>query len=336
MAGEPTPRSLRSRLLTAAKVVFGLVLVYFIYRALATGFTTSGFSKLSFSWPHLVASWVALLGYYAVFVGGLALVFRALGVPTSYRDTFKLSFSANLGKYLPGGFWPVAGRVSMGPKAGVPRRVALVSTIVESAVSVTGGTLLFLLAVALGAPVPGSLPTWPFAVLAAGIVVALHPALFGRLIALGMRLAKVEGEAPRLTFPATLGLVVYYMGVWTVSGVALWTFTRSLVPDTGAGPLVYGPYYAAAAVMGLLVLFVPGGIGVREGMLLFLLSPLIGRPQAAVVSVAARVWTTLLELVCSSIALALPYLHEGLEGPEDAEALRDDAEGPAAGDAEAT
>ena len=54
-----------------------------------------------------------------------------------------------------------------------------------------------------------------------------------------------------------------------------------------------------------LALFAPGGLGVREGIYLLVLSPVIGAEKTAIVVVALRLAQTLLELLLAAIGLWL-------------------------------
>jgi hypothetical protein len=208
----------------------------------------------------------------------------------------------------------------MARSVGVDRHAALVASVIESAVSVTGGLLLFVTATLLGSPLPGSVPRWPMWVLMVAIFGALQPQVFRRVIALGMRLLKVEGETPHLSFRATVGLVAYYACIWVVAGAAFRLFVLSLTPQPGADWLAYAGYYAAASIGGLLVLFAPAGLGVREGFLVLLIGPLLagGAGTAWIVAFAARVWSSAAELVLSAIAVAMPYAGVGLDGGDAA------------------
>jgi uncharacterized membrane protein YbhN (UPF0104 family) len=310
-----------------AQTLLAAAVVYFVWRAVSTQLATSRFLELHFSPLYLVAAWVVLACYYLLFAGGLALVIRSLGYRPRYRDVFKLSFATNLGKYLPGGIWQVAGKVALARQAGVEPHAALVAAVVESAVSVTGGLLLFLGTTLGGAPFPAGVPEWPLWAIIVAILVALQPGIFARVVALGMRLLKIEGEPPHLTFGQIVALVAYYAAIWLVAGGAFWLFTRSLTPDPGAGWLAYCGYYAAGAIGGLLVLFAPAGLGVREGFLVLLMRDVVagGVATAWIVAFAARVWSTAMELALSGVAVAMPFSEPG--GPADAQA----ADGPDAG-----
>jgi uncharacterized membrane protein YbhN (UPF0104 family) len=303
-----------------AQALVAVLVIYFVYRSVSTQIEQSRFLELHFTLGYLLAAWVAIAAYYLLFAGGLMLVIRALGYRPRYRDIFKLSFAANLGKYLPGGVWQVAGKVAMARQAGVDRHAALVASVVESAVSVTGGLLLFLSTTLLGAPFPAGVPKWPLYALMVGIFAALQPQIFARVVALAMRLLKIDGDPPHLKFRQIVALVLYYSAIWVVAGAAFWFFTRSLTSDPGASVFAYAGYYAAAMVGGLLVLFVPAGLGVREGFLVTLVGAVVsgGVATAWIVALAARVWSVAMELVLSGVAVTMPFSGPGLADDDQA------------------
>ncbi len=283
------------------------IVAFFIWRSLRVGLQESGFVGLDFQPLVLLLSVVVLLFYYLLFVGGFWLLLRGLGEKPYFRDAFKLSFVSNVGKYLPGGIWPVASRMALAPRAGVRRHTMLVASALESAVSVTGGALLFLVALLFGAKSPNQAPVWTALgiLIAAGIL--LHPAVLRAVVGWSMRLLGIEGDPPYLSPTTAAGLVLYYSLTWLVGGIGFYTFTRALFVDVGASPLAYAGYFAASAIVGLLVLFAPGGIGAREGAMLLLMSGPLGAANAAVVALASRVWTSLTELSLSGLAVLLPY-----------------------------
>jgi hypothetical protein len=71
-------------------------------------------------------------------------------------------------------------------------------------------------------------------------------------------------------------------------------------------PLLGLSVFPAAYLLGYLALFAPAGVGVREGFLIAFLHPILG-PVGAFLAVAARLWTTLVELV-PALALAGSYV----------------------------
>ena len=67
-------------------------------------------------------------------------------------------------------------------------------------------------------------------------------------------------------------------------------------------------------VLGLLALFAPGGVGVRELVLIGLLAPFLGSGGAVAVSLASRVLLTLLE--AAAALLTFPLRHRPQESAQ--------------------
>jgi hypothetical protein len=92
---------------------------------------------------------------------------------------------------------------------------------------------------------------------------------------------------------------------WCVYGFAFWALGRGLglppaLPLTDAAGV-----FALGYILGLLALFAPGGIGVREGVFYVLLTPYLGSGGALALSVASRLELTVTEAVAGLGALAL-------------------------------
>ena len=59
--------------------------------------------------------------------------------------------------------------------------------------------------------------------------------------------------------------------------------------------------FSLSSVIGILALFAPSGLGVREGILAIFLNQVMPTSVALVVSVASRLWITIAELVAAGI-----------------------------------
>ena len=85
-------------------------------------------------------------------------------------------------------------------------------------------------------------------------------------------------------------------GQWLFAGLALWLMTDAVVDV----PISRLPLFIASAALAMTVSyltpFAPGGIGIREGLYLLTLGPLVG-PTTAVVVVAMRVIQTVIEIL---------------------------------------
>lgn len=72
--------------------------------------------------------------------------------------------------------------------------------------------------------------------------------------------------------------------------------------------LPLGSIYVLAGAIGILAIFVPSGLGVREGVIVFLASPIIGAADAIIAAVLARLLSVLSDGMVVLIYLALQFL----------------------------
>ena len=248
-------------------------------------------------WGVLTLSCVVLAAGYAASGWIWGRMVRDLGGPDlGIADAVRIYMVSNLGRYVPGKLWQIAGMALLARARGVSPPVATAAAVIGQAVALAGATLVGLLVVLSGSTV---LQEWTVPmVAAAGAVIALVtvPALFRPLVRLWLRL--VPGDAPaEVPVGALEGLrwLSLYTLNWAGYALAFWLLVRGFFP-TGALLLV-GPAFAAAYVLGYLALFAPAGLGVREGFLVAFLSPTLGTGGAAFAAVASRVWTTVVEVV---------------------------------------
>ncbi|OLB13680.1 MAG: hypothetical protein AUH07_05805 [Gemmatimonadetes bacterium 13_2_20CM_70_9] len=82
---------------------------------------------------------------------------------------------------------------------------------------------------------------------------------------------------------------------WVTYGIAFWLLARGLgLPPTLPLATATG-VFALGYILGLLALFAPGGVGVRELVFIGLLTPALGSGGAVALSVGSRVLLTLTE-----------------------------------------
>lgn len=249
------------------------------------------------NWALFVLSAVLLLlGFLASSLLWGRMV-EVLGGPRLGRiEACRIYFTANLGRYVPGKVWQLAGLAYLARDAGVAVSTATAAAVLVQATSLGGATL-----VGAGALVGPARPwsgwgPWAAGFLVLALGVALLPPVFRRGMALWFRLA--GREAPDAFRPdATFGLrwIGLFAGNWILYGGAFWLLASSF--GVGEPFVVLAPAFAAAYVLGYLMIFAPAGLGVREGFLIAFLEPGLGAGAAAALAVVARLWITALELI---------------------------------------
>jgi uncharacterized membrane protein YbhN (UPF0104 family) len=93
-------------------------------------------------------------------------------------------------------------------------------------------------------------------------------------------------------------LLVFYAGTWVLGGFALWLLLRSVGAHPEPVTIVYlGGTAAVGAIVAVLFVFAPSGIGVREASMYGLLLAVATPGQALGAVALNRVALTLVELL---------------------------------------
>ncbi len=230
---------------------------------------------------------------------------RALGHPLSVVDALCIHFFSQVGKYLPGRVLLVVGKVMLATRQGLPVQAVTASVLYEQAFFLMSGALSALVFTGLAsADLIGLNRPIVLAVCFAGFAL-LHPAAMGQIIR-GVRWASRSDLAvPALSYGATLRLLVGYCLPWFLSCCAFFVFVTSFTPIE----LRAFPDMAAAVVLstilGLVSLFAPAGLGVREAALTALLSVYFPLPVSVAIALGFRLATTLTDGMALVCAIAL-------------------------------
>jgi len=253
---------------------------------------------------ELVFACILLAAYYLLFVVGWMWILAAMRIRTSYRVALGAEMVSMLAKYIPGGVWTPAARVVAMRRAGITDTpVVLASILMEAALSALAGIIVFV--ISLRGVESVDAPLVPLFALALVCIVPLHPRIFPRFAA---RLLRPFGASavPALRLRTVLGLVLFYSFTWIVGGAALFFLLRSVGgdPDLVSIPFLGGTS-AVGAIVAVLSVFAPSGLGVREASMYGLLLAVVSDGVALGATVLNRVAITLVEaLLLAGAALA--------------------------------
>lgn len=308
----------KNSLLRAAMILAGACAVLYFVRALV--FAIGDFSDVgSPPRPRRAAlSFLLLLSTYFLTIEVWRAIVRRFGVPLRFRDAVRLWSFSNLGRYVPGKVWQVVGVAALGKRHGItPAKAGGISFVSLGLMIGTGAMLgaLFL---------PGSGANGialRVLALVSGAALVL-PALFPRILPwIANRMPVKWGGGKRIEPPSRaflLSVTFAFAVLWMLQGLSFFLLATSWTDLSWREyPRVAGAY-AVSYVAGLLALFAPGGIGVREGLLGFALEPLASRglPLRLAV-VGSRVVGIAAELVVLIFAIAI--------GPSKRDGESDDA-----------
>ncbi len=285
----------RRRAWIAAQLLFVVALVVFLAFALEDTWADAGPRLRDADVGDLLIATGLVGAYYCLFVIGWQWILRALDVRVTYDVALQAEMASMLAKYVPGGIWTPAARVVWLRKAGVEAATPLVlsSILLEAGLSAVSGVGVFVAGLAIigGADAP----LLPLILFSAVVVVALHPRVFRWLAA---RVFRPFGgvDLPELPYRVLIGLLVFYAFSWIVGGAALLFLIRSLGGDAGAETIVFlGGVAAVGAIVAVLSIITPSGLGVREATMYGLVLAVAPSGVALGVVVLNRIVITVVE-----------------------------------------
>jgi hypothetical protein len=232
----------------------------------------------------------------------------------------RIWFVSNLGKYVPGKVWQIAAMGAMAQRDGVGPAAAIGSSLVVNLVNVIAGFSVIALtaggeiAAAVGlSGVPGSRGTAAVTVLMITIggvaALAITPFAVPRLASLAGRVTGRSFAVPHVPASAIWIAAATTTISWVLYGLAFALFAHGVSRAATGNASSYIAVYTGSYLAGYLALFAPGGVGVREAVLVLAMPrfQLASAADAAVIAVASRLWLTVLEIVPGLLLLRRPW-----------------------------
>ena len=263
-------------------------------------------SAASVGW--LAASSAVYLAAWLPSVWFWARLMRSLGGVVRLRDAARAYYCGHLGKYIPGKAMVLVIRSAMVKDRGCPARIAAITAAYETLTLMGTGVLVGVLLAPLREWVRTDLEV-PLMALAVLLATAVLPFSARLLSWIAVKVLPRDGqfEAERTSIPTRLvaaGCLAFVLS-WALEGLSLGLTLRAVSP--AAFNLFDWPMWTGAMALstsvGFLVLFAPAGIGVREAILLGVLSgqPGIDARTAVAATVLSRVVSFVSEIGVSSI-----------------------------------
>jgi uncharacterized membrane protein YbhN (UPF0104 family) len=255
-------------------------------------------------WPRLALATAAVVLAYSGFVLVWRHLLHAFGGTLSVADAHRVWYLGNLGRYVPGKVFQLAGTAYMARAKGVSPVVTVAATLTAQVFVLGGGLVVAVVALPdLAVRVAPALRPAGLAFAAVFVLVILTP-LFGALHRLALRVVR----RPDLHAPIDLRVRLLVLAATTALMAILGVGFQLFVTATTSAPrdevLALVGIAATGYLAGYLAVFVPGGLGVREGVYALLLAVYIPASVAVAVAILTRVWITLCELVVVALLVA--------------------------------
>lgn len=238
-----------------------------------------------------------------------------LGVAISWMETLENWFTSQLGKYLPGKVWILLGRFYFYESKGKSKKMISVALYFETVTLLVAAGLIFFVTFFLFKGMePLSLKnhSWWVVLLSFLFLLSLHPWILQKGLNFFLRKFKKEPILLSISYLTILGILLICVLIWMIAGVGFYLFVSSVYPVSLQYVLFLTGALAISTTLGLIALFAPGGLGVREGALVYLLSWIMPSPVAVVLALLTRLWMTLIEIGLIGMVYLIGRFRKGL------------------------
>lgn len=289
-------------------IVWGVIVfiaVVFV-QALARDWDSVRDTLTTISWT----SWLSVVCFVlAVVASGVlwgSLVEQMSGKPVPLRDAVRVHAASWLLKYVPGQVGSLVNKIAWARSRGLSQKTIATSVIYENVLMVFASVVLSLpLLYFLDISLFGD-ATIVVALLAVlPMLVVTHEKVFYAVLNTLLRAAKrsqLTGST-LLTSRQILINTMYYLGPRLLNGIGFVILAAAMLPVTADMYVPLASIFILASVVGMLALFVPSGLGVREGIIVLLASVFFSPEEAIVLALVARFFTT-----AADVGVALVYI----------------------------
>lgn len=297
------------------KIIIVFIVLYFVYRQLATNWT----EVVNYSWNVnlylLVLSVVMHLFTFILFSRVWCFLIAALGYKVKLTHAFKISYIANLGRYIPGKIWPVFGMAYLAKQLGIREEKSVTSWVVAMIFALPSAFMAGFICILISPEILSeelSKYLGPGVYLTAAVIFMISLSLIfipGKSLSILNVLLKLI-KKPKIDFNLKIStaLIIYggYLICWIVYGLSFWVFINSVTSGSNLPVLPAVAAFVIAYQIGYLAIFAPGGMGIRELVLAIILTPYLG-PAAFGIAVVARVWNLITEIISALIAWSIKF-----------------------------
>ena len=257
----------------------------------------------------LIIAFLTILLIYPEGALSWYIVLYKMGFKVGLLKAVRVWIISNTGRYIPGKIWQYIGRVELSKRElGIGRKEAVFSLLLEIFLVITAAGLVSVLAL----PVIGvqNFNKGFIIFLLPAALILLHPKPANFILHLIAKFSKnrINISYP-LSFSQSLSIFPLYILNFLINGLALYFLIISLYGDhidTNFNSIfTFSGFYAFSWAVGFLSFFAPGGLGVTEITLSYLLSFIMPLSLASTITILYRFLLAVAEFLIFSISLRL-------------------------------
>ncbi len=299
----------KKKIMKVIKTLFLIAVAYFLIRYFVRNTEDIKELDIRLDWGVFLVSML----FYFLYKITLATLWHYITVLNQcnikLKDAVRVYLYSILGKYIPGKVFMLAARLPAYSDAGIPVRKPTICFFIENVCTLLGAAFLFLISLFF---FPNDLLQEYMWFVVAFIVlffIMINPQIINFLLRrFGKFIKKDDLEIP-MTYGQMFQVVALFIANWFIVGIGFYMLARSIYPVPASQLLYAGGIFGLAAIIGIISIFAPSGIGVRESVIIAGLLLIVPEQYAVIISVVSRLWGTIAELILILIAFIIEKTH---------------------------
>jgi len=258
------------------------------------------------NWWLLFFAWLAYLGYFFVRSFAWRQIMTDIGVSLNLRQSIRIWFLSEFSRYVPGNVWSFLGRVYLAQKEGVSKKITVASLAIEM-IFLVGSTAIFVALYLFLLPYHvATTYHWLFLLMTPTVILLLTPSILRNIIDKLLKIMKKEPIESKFSTSKLLKVLLLFTLAWAFYGFGSYLTMAAIVGVGRFSVWWLISTFIVAWLIGYISIITPMGLGVREGVVVATLSPLVSNGLAGLVAIFTRVWLMVSELS----VLALIFLFD--------------------------
>jgi glycosyltransferase 2 family protein len=306
----------RSRLVNLVGLAIGVAGIAFVTRRVVRDRSEIADALASAEPGWLVVGGITGLIAMASIGANWLLILRRAGAAAPWRRGMSWFFVGQLGKYVPGGIWPIVGQAELAHRGATPRGAAYYSTAMSMVATFLAAATVAAVTGLISPPDGRLLPVSVAVALVVGFVILAAPAARSAVHDVAGRATTRELRLPDPRWFVLL--VVRHVPVWLAfAGMNVFAVV-ALDADLDA-PLVVELIFVTCIswMAGFVVVGVPGGIGVRETIFISMTTASLGAGVAVSAAVLSRVVSIAVDLIGAAGAVPIARMAPAIAPLDD-------------------
>lgn len=293
----------RKRIMQIIKILFLVLVVIFLVIYFQKNMEDIRNLDFKINWPVFIISMIFYFIYKITLASLWHYITKLNRCAIRYSKAVTGYLYSILGKYIPGKVFMLAARLPSYSEENIPVRKVTICFFLENICTLLGAAFLFLISLFF---FPNDLLN-DYKFLTIGLVILffifINPKVLNWFLKRFGKLIKKEDLEIPITYFEMLKVVLLFIGNWMIVGVGFFMLVKSIYPAIPLSEILFaGGIFGLSAIIGILSIFAPSGLGVREGILVAGLILIMPEQYAVIISIISRLWATIAELLLIFVA----------------------------------